>query len=783
MRHTLKAKTSTKYAAVGNPATKTQSYTVDMKKLHNYRDGDIFLYLLSVVPFFLCANAKIDENVMGLALGLYVALIYCRCNFFLISPMYIAGCALADASVVGLVYAISPVVFLGCAKALHYAFAKPLNMISANVFACISLMPVFIFDLGVHQLPYVLTSIILNQVFCYCATVICYALIVRGIRNKLSTDEIAGGAICLTVTALGLYRLDIFGFMPYFLILGWTVMACTHSFSLSAGTLICFAIGAGGSAAAIDLSVCAAAVAMLACANAFKKLGIWFSFAAVMLVDLLSGVFFEAYTYDLLHPIALAIGAGAFAILPRKVRAKMPVYITEDGSAAAKQMVKHNRSEVFARLTGVAKVFYEMGDCFGYRPSRSFADKSPAETVAREVMLRTCASCPSRASCQAALGSDTGVLFEGAASIALSGGRISGADLPTFINARCIRIPALLSNCVESVSDFNKRKENEKQYELSQQIVAEQMYGVGRLISDLADDVNRGVNFDATLEQKLVEELSYFNIVCTEAVMYSKNAEFFLNLTVRADDVQKRALDEIVDKVLGCRMKRKGSAQPLGGGKAALSFCTEPKYGAIYGEATARKDGSSENGDVKSVQKLGDGKLFFAVCDGMGSGDDAHEGSSATLNMVENFYKAGFEGDSVLNMINRLLMLRSKDSFSALDMCVIDLKRAIAHFVKLGGVQSFIKRADNVEIVNSSALPIGIVEEAVPFTDNKLLSPGDVVMLVSDGIVDSLGADGISLILSRSETVAPQELCDIILAQATKRGAKDDSTAIAVRLV
>ena len=167
----------------------------------------------------------------------------------------------------------------------------------------------------------------------------------------------------------------------------------------------------------------------------------------------------------------------------------------------------------------------------------------------------------------------------------------------------------------------------------------------------------------------------------------------------------------------------------------------------------------------------------------MGSGDDAHEGSSATLNMVENFYKAGFEGDSVLKMINRLLMLRSKDSFSALDMCVIDLKRAIAHFVKLGGVQSFIKRADNVEIVNSSALPIGIVEEAVPFTDNKLLSPGDVVMLVSDGIVDSLGADGISLILSRAETVAPQELCDIVLAQATKRGAKDDSTAIAVRLV
>ncbi len=759
------------------------AYTCLMKKLSNYRDGDIFLYLLSVVPFFLCANARIDENVLGLALGLYVALIYCRCNFFLISPMYVAGCALADASVVGLIYALSPVFFLGTAKVLHYAFAKPMNMLSANVFACMSLLPVFVFDLGVHELPYVIASVALNQVFCYCATVVCYALVVRGVRNKLSADEILGGAIFLAIASLGLYRADVFGFMPYFLIVGWAVMACTHSFSLSAGTLICFAIGAGGAAAETDLGVCAAVIAMFAAASGFRKLGIWFSFAAVLLTDLLCGVFFNAYEYDLLHPIAVAAGAFAFAVLPSKVRAKMPVYITDNGLSSAKQMVKHNRNEVFSRLTGVAKVFYEMGDCFGYRPSRAFADKSPAQVVSREVMLRTCANCPTRAACQAALGSDTGILFEGVASVALGGGRITASDLPTFVNARCTNIPAVLASCVESVSDYNARKENEKQYELSQQIVAEQMYGVGKLISNLADDVNRGVTFDSTLERRLEEELSYCNIVCTEAVMYSKEGDFFLNLTVRTDDVQKHALDEIVCKVLGCKMRRNGVPQPVGSGKTSLSFCAEPRYGAVYGEATARKDGSDGNGDVKSVQKIGGDKIFFAICDGMGSGTDARENSDATLNMVENFYKAGFEGENVLNMVNRLLMLRSKDSFSALDLCVIDLRRAIAHFVKLGGVQSFIKRADNVEIVNSSALPIGIVEEAIPFTDNKLLSSGDVVMLVSDGIADSLGADGISLILSRAETDCPEELCNIVLAQATRHGAKDDSTAIAVRIV
>lgn len=753
-----------------------------MKKLKNYKDGDILLYLLSIVPFFLCANARIHSQVLGLSLGLYVALIYCRCNYFLLSPMYVAGCALADASVVGLVYAISPVFFLGCAKLLHYMFAKPMNMLSANIFACVGLLPVFIFDLGVHNLPYAITSLALNQVFCYCAIIICYALVIRGVRNALSADELASGFILLCVMAIGLYRASFWGFMPYFLVLGWTLLVCTHSFSLNAGTAVCFAIGMGGAAASGNLAVCGAVVAMFCVSYPFKKLSIWFCLASVLLTDLLCGAFFNAYTYDILHICALAAGGLAFAVLPRKIRAKIPVYITDNNVSNAKQIVKHSRSEIFARLTGVAKVFYEMGDCFGYRKSALFTEMSPSQAIAKEIMLQTCTSCPGRPYCQSALGSDTSSLFEGVSSIALSGGRPSPEDMPTFVSARCKNIPQLIAACNTAVTDYKERQRNEKQYELSQQIVAEQMYGVGNLLTTLADDVNKGINFDATFEQKLIEELSYCNIVCTDAVSYCENGDLAVSLTMRKDDVSKRAADEIVSKVVGRAMRREEGVRFLSD-KATVTYCCEPRYSVIYGEATAKKDNSNANGDSKSVQKMRKDKLFVAICDGMGSGENAHSTSLATLNMAENFYKAGFEGESVLNMINRLLILRSREGFSALDLCVIDLKKASAHFVKLGAVQSFIKRGDSVETVQTSALPIGIVEEAAPFTDNKLLSPGDVVVMVSDGITDALGADGISLILSRAETFDPQELCDTLLSMATRHGAKDDSTVVAVRLV
>ena len=108
-----------------------------------------------------------------------------------------------------------------------------------------------------------------------------------------------------------------------------------------------------------------------------------------------------------------------------------------------------------------------------------------------------------------------------------------------------------------------------------------------------------------------------------------------------------------------------------------------------------------------------------------------------------------------------LFKLGLPDDFAALDLCVFDLNTALAHFVKLGGVQSFVKRADVVDVIDPSALPIGIVEEARPYTVSRMLSPTDCVVLVTDGVADALGADGIKLILSRTETLSPQEVFDI----------------------
>ena len=743
--------------------------------------SDLLFCLLTIVPFFLAAEAKVYDGMTGLSLGIYSALVFCRCNYFLISPMFLAGTALSDAGLQNILYCAAPILLFGVAKAIHFAAARPMGMFAANVYAMIGQLPSFLFVSDAFPLRLAVASVAANQLLCYCATVIGYALIVRGVRNRLSADEVVGGAVVAIVLSLGLFRADVFGFSPYFALLGWLILASLHSFSTPAGLLIAFCMGMGGAVASLDFAVCGAAVAMFVVACAFRKLPCIFRFAAIMVADFLAGTLLGAYPYTLTHIISLAAGGVCFVALPKKVRSRLAVYIPEDRAASAKRILAHGRGEVFARLTGVAKVFFEMGKSFAVPDDRSETSLPAPQQIAQDVMLRVCARCPSRESCQRALGSDTSALFVSAASTALSGGGAAPADLPPFVISRCDRTDVLVNECNNAAARLVKRRENAEKLGLARRVIAEQMYGVGSIVSAVADDVNDGVTVGGD-EDELIEKLGYRNIVCTEAVTYQHEGCVHASLTVRRADCEKKLLDKTVDEVFGHRMQRDGAPRPAGGDRVSVSFRSRPRYGAVFGAATARKQGSDDNGDSRSVRRLNGDKLFVAVCDGMGSGAVAARQSASTLSMVENFYNAGFGGEAALNMINRMLMLKDSDDFSALDLCVFDLNTAVAHFVKLGGVQSFVKRADSVDVVETSALPIGIVEEARPYTESRMLSPTDSVVMVSDGVADALGADGIKLILSRTDTLAPQDLCDALLAKATEHGAKDDSTVVAVRL-
>ncbi len=743
-------------------------------------------YLATMLLFYFAARARLPEMPFGFAAGLYAGLVYSRGYVWLLAPMYIAGCLLADCSIGGIVYAALPVLVLTTVRLVYDKLARPLKAWEVQLYhAAVIAVVAVVQAILVHPVWSAVTTV-LSIAFAYFATIVCYGVLVRGVRHRLSADEKVGGIVLLAILGWGLYRVQWGGFRPYWIVLAAAIVYGVLHMPAAGAILLSFGVALGGAIATKDLSVAGGAVAICLIGAPFVRLpkgGMWLTLAAILLADVLVGIYFGCFGgYDWKHPLAFGIGILCYAVLPKRAREKLPDYRPTDGTIGARNWMSHTKRDLSERLLLVSRVFYEMADAYGScsgivpEPDRALAP------LAQELASKTCVNCERRAECMQALGGQTASVMESIVDSALRTGRAMLDDVPNFLHARCIRIPALLANCNSLVAAYHARRESGQAFDRDRAMMSAQLAGVGSVLGEFACDVEGAVSVDRALADRMSEELRYHNVVCSEVTVIAKQQAQEIFLVVRTQDAAKPSVRETAQQVLGVRLIECEAARALSADRVCVHYATAPKFDMTFGSSQFTKPGSDASGDSVSVTRMRANRSLVGICDGMGSGAQAEQSSRATLDMICNFYKAGLDNARSIALVNRLLVDMGQERFSALDLCVVDLDNATVDFVKLGGVMSFIRRDTDVQIIPSQALPIGIVEEARPQVRRELLQPGDMVVLVSDGIVDALTEDGVKLIVDQIGTLNPQTLADELLRQAERKGLQDDASAVAFRI-
>ena len=220
--------------------------------------------------------------------------------------------------------------------------------------------------------------------------------------------------------------------------------------------------------------------------------------------------------------------------------------------------------------------------------------------------------------------------------------------------------------------------------------------------------------------------------------------------------------------------------------KVFLCFRRAPKFDAVFGVSNCIKDGSQSSGDTYSVNKLMNDKFLIALSDGMGSGEYAKKVSSVSLSLIESLYKSGIDSQFILPSVNKLLAINTEDTFTALDIAVINLKNASADFIKYGSPYGFIIGEEGIKIVEGNTLPLGILSELKPSVCTANLNDGDVLLFVTDGVSDAFKSTNEIIEFLKGVTAKnPQALADQVIEKALSltNGAKhDDMTALAIRI-
>ena len=638
-----------------------------------------------------------------------------------------------------------------------------------------------------------LIAVLVGGIFLLAAYVCVKAIAQKKFVFPWTIDQIVSLLSMVTILALGLC-----GFAnPYFdvhkfcslLLIMWGVFYVNPKSTV----MLAAALGLGKAFATTDLTYVAIMVLLAIICVIFKSKYRVYSIVALFFGDLVIGLYFDGYGgYDWWSLLPLVTAMLVFLCVPRST-ARYFTFGADGlgGFLVSKNTINRNTAGISMRMRSLSAVFNEMQNTYRNLTRAALPPQETATLLCAEITGSVCASCPHRGVCRKTT-TATGEVETGITMLAKNGlkhGTVTLLDVPDTLSVKCTRINTLIT-AMNKLLVVNQNKEQIiAGLDSGKILMANLLAGISQLCSNFANDVCRSVVFDNERGEMVKEELLFRNIYAEDCLI-TKNTqnEYVVSVLVPRGDAKNQLIEKVVSRVCGHKMIVDEIVDADTKGYAIVSVRSAPRYCVMFGMAGVTKGVNQTSGDNFSFLRVTNEKTLMALCDGMGAGERASRASTLALSLVENFYKAGFPDEIIMYSVNQLLTFTGQDVFSALDMCVFDLATGDVDFIKVGAADGYIKRAREVEVVEAGSLPLGILDDIEPKITKAVLTAGDMVVLVSDGILDVFGGERVALagFINNLDVTTPQQLADQLIAKVTALSGgypADDCTVTVAQLV
>ena len=750
----------------------------------------VLKYLVLLLVFYVCNKATINMGYLApFCFGIYYALIFKEKNVWGVSATYVVAYLLSYFNLSS-VYVVANIVGVAIAfKYFHILIKKPAHNILICLYALIGNITYVLFNSHTSkEIVAVIITLFLGVLFLSCCLHL-FSMKNRNIKTKFSTDEVMCLGVVVATLGMGLSALTFYGIEPLKIVGVCAVLMFSYITNVKTNLIVSSLLGVGASLYYSNLGYIAIFVVYSLCASGFKSSYKIIPCVAIILCEVIFGLYFVTYSsFSIFSVISVVIGEFIFMLIPTRHLKALGDKINDVAeNVAVRSIINRSKENLTKRMTEISNVFLEMDTVYKQMVQGVIPEKEAKQMLKNELYEKCCKDCVNKNKCTRVDGKFSTEVFNDIVNVGFEKGRLNLLDLPQYLTTKCGRVNYILSTLNALLNSYKHYTVMVKNMDASKVLIADQLKGVSVLLKTLADEVNLNIVYDVGTENRIKEELGYKNICCLEALVYQQSTtNKYVNLIIAEKEIDKNALEKIVSKIVGAKMFVADMFESSVSGAKEVILKTRANYDIVFGSASCTKTGKVLSGDTHSLIKIDDGKYMVALCDGMGSGEKAHQVSDLTITLIENFYKAGFENDIILNSVNRLLSINSDESFSALDICVFDLRKNLMDFIKLGSPFGFVKHKMETEIISSSGLPIGVLDEMKPHITKKVFSDFDIVVLVSDGVSDAFGGgEELKCFINNIQSINPQTVADEILDHAVdlvNGNCKDDFTVLAVRV-
>ena len=498
---------------------------------------------------------------------------------------------------------------------------------------------------------------------------------------------------------------------------------------------------------------------------------------------LFSFVSFSFFAEENTIPVMLTICLTTFIfiLIPEKIYKKLSLYF----SIKEHSLPQINyRKDVSQKLSSAAKTLDSV--CVGFNKVSENLKKIDSNShtgIFCKVQNKICADCKEKERCWSQSFQYTLKSFQEISKNYYSKSSPDSTQTAKLFLSRCLKGKDLANTLYE----FHKKQDDllldEFHLQEKRNLINRQMQNISLLLHDLAQDVSKTPLIDNELSYKVKNIFKSFSIICSKAVCiidedgimtikaYCKNIETNVN-----EKILKKEIEEITLRKF-CEAETDFSTEGT-----VIIFRQRPCMQIKIGTIQISSSESQICGDSLKIISPTPQQQTVILSDGMGTGGRAAIDASVTCEYFSNLISNNISPDNALRIVNSLISVKSiNESLSTLDVAMFNLFSGKVEFFKAGAAVSFVRKSGKCNIIEGVSLPIGILDDVTFAKEKVMLSKGDIIVMVSDGvIVDSY--EWIIEEIEKFNKADPHILVETIAyiaAEKSEKTRRDDITVFA----
>lgn len=351
------------------------------------------------------------------------------------------------------------------------------------------------------------------------------------------------------------------------------------------------------------------------------------------------------------------------------------------------------------------------------------------------------------------------------------------SDLPPWFAGSCLSPERFCGSINDACRAALRREARLRQEREGQARLGRQYARLGALLESAAVQTGTGTLYDARLEGQVRRIVRAY-------LPGAKAAVCLTGGRLQADIRLKQPSSQAMEDCDALRRSLQGALQMTllpperveSASGTVIRLRQQERCVLLLSPARRKKTGETLCGDEYRALHTDDGRAAVLLSDGMGTGEAAGVCSRQALELLCSFVRSGCGlGESVAAVLPVLAARFPQWGFVTLDLLEVNLFSGGCNLLKYGAAPSFLLREGRLTRFDGSALPAGLAEDGEAAPIRLRLSPGDRVILLSDG---AFLEDRTAALLREQGTLEGSALAGLLLEEAARAGSGDDMTVL-----